>query len=86
MNWLKCIYTKAVDHLGKLLSIAGATFIGLDVAGMADSIKAFAGEYLGDKAAQKVGMLLFLLLLLRTTYTGMVAQRQKAQSLPQSVK
>lgn len=86
MNWLKRTYTKAVDNLGKVLSTFGATLIGLDIAGYADQVKLFAGQYLGDKAAQKVGMLLFLLLLARTTWTGMVAARLKRQSLPQSAR
>lgn len=75
MNYLIRTYKVFAAHCGKILSTIGATFIGLDIAGMADQLKMFAGQYLGDKAAQKVGIALFLLLLARTTYTGMKAKQ-----------
>lgn len=70
MNYLIRAYKYVADHIGKILSATGAMLMGLDISGEADQIKMFAGQFLGDKAAQWVGVTLFLLLLARTTYTG----------------
>lgn len=70
MNWLGKLYRTLVDHLGKLLSGAGAVLLSLDVAGYGDQIKQYALDYLGPNGAKKVGAALFILLFLRTAYTG----------------
>lgn len=75
MNFIIRVYKLIAAHCGKILSTIGATFIGLDIAGMADQLKMFAGQYLGEKAAQKFGVALFILLFLRTTYTGIKAKQ-----------
>jgi len=75
VNALKALYAKLKAHLGKLISGFGAFFISLDIAGYADGLKQYASQILGDKAAQKVGLVLFVLLILRTTWTGMQAKK-----------
>lgn len=76
-------YRLIVDHLGKVLSGIGAGLMSLDLAGQADQIKHYADHYLGMKGAQRVGLALFVLLFIRTWYTGWKAQqRQPTVRLP----
>jgi hypothetical protein len=78
MNWLRKTYRAIADHVGKILSGIGAALVSIDIAGYGDQMKQYAAQYLGDKSAQKVGVALFVLLFLRTLYTGWKANQNKA--------
>jgi hypothetical protein len=78
MNTLKKIYTAVADHVGKILSGLGALLVSVDIAGYGDQMKQYAAQYLGASAAQKVGLSLFVLLFLRTLYTGWKAKQNTA--------
>jgi hypothetical protein len=79
VNAIASAYRFVREHLGKLLSGIGAGLMSLDIAGQADQIKHYADHYLGFKGAQKVGTALFVLLFIRTAYTGWKANQLKAR-------
>lgn len=76
---IKDVYTRAVDHMGKLLSAVGATLVSIDLAGVAEPAKAFARDALGPQGVKIVALGLFLGLLIRTWYVG-----RKAAQLAQA--
>jgi hypothetical protein len=81
MNWLKNLkktYRAIADHIGKLLSGIGALLVSVDIAGYGDQMKQYAAQYLGDKAGQKVGVAIFVLLFARTAYAGWKLNQAKA--------
>lgn len=67
---MKALFTKLTAHLGKLLSAAGASLVGIDLIGVAEPLKQFARESLGPQGVKWVAFALFLALLIRTAYTG----------------
>jgi hypothetical protein len=77
MNWLKSTYTAIADHIGKILSGIGATLLSIDVAGYGDQLRAYAGQYLGENSVKKLGVVIFVLLFIRTLYTGWKASQSK---------
>jgi hypothetical protein len=70
MNWLTKIYKLVSGEIGKILSAAGAALLSIDVAGYGDTIRTYAGQYLGANAVKKIGIGIFVLLAIRTAYTG----------------
>lgn len=79
---IKDVYQRAKDHFGKLVSALGASLVGIDLMGVAEPMKNFAREALGPKGVKWVALGLFVALLIRTTYTGMVARRRQAEVIP----
>jgi hypothetical protein len=71
-------WQKFKDHLGKIISGAGATLVSIDIMGVAEPLKNFAREALGDKGVKWVALGLFLALLARTWYTGRKAAQKGA--------
>ena len=82
MNWLKKTYRSIVDHLGKLLSAIGGVLLSADVAGYGAKASSYAGQYLGANAVKKIGIVIFVLLFLRTMYTGYKMRQLKPVILP----
>lgn len=78
MKWLRETYKKLADHVGKILSGVGATLLSVDIAGYGDQMRGYAGQYLGDNAVKKVGLAIFVLLFIRTLYTGWKANQTAA--------
>jgi hypothetical protein len=76
--WIKATYRSIVDHLGKLLSVIGGVLLSVDVAGYGAQLSNYAGQYLGANATKKIGIGIFVLLFLRTLYTGYKAQKAAA--------
>lgn len=74
---IKDAYARVTDHLGKLLSAAGAALVGIDLAGVAEPLKQFARESLGPQGVKIVALGLFVALLIRTWYTGHKAAETK---------
>lgn len=74
---IKDVYTRAVDHMGKLLSGVGATLVSIDLAGVAEPAKQFARDALGPQGVKIVALGLFVALLIRTWYTGHKAAETK---------
>lgn len=75
MKWLKKTYTTIANHVGKILSGLGAGLLSVDVAGYGDQMRNYAGQYLGENAVKKVGVAIFVLLFIRTLYTGWKAKQ-----------
>lgn len=76
---IKDVYTRAIDHMGKLLSAAGAGLVSIDLAGVAEPAKAFARDALGPQGVKIVALALFVALLIRTWYIGRKAARLAEQ-------
>lgn len=77
MKFFKKTYRSLVDHLGKFLSVVGGVLLSVDVAGYGAQLSSYAGQYLGADAVKKIGIGIFVLLFLRTLYTGYKAQQIK---------
>jgi hypothetical protein len=77
MNWIKSTYRAIADHVGKILSGIGATLLSIDVAGYGDQLRTYAGQYLGENSVKKLGVAIFVLLFIRTFYTGCKASQAK---------
>ncbi|MDB6104028.1 MAG: hypothetical protein JWO52_4027 [Gammaproteobacteria bacterium] len=82
MSWFKATYRSIADHLGKLLSVLGGMLLSVDVAGYGSQLSSYAGQYLGANATKKLGIVIFVLLFLRTLYTGYKARQSKPGVLP----
>lgn len=78
MNWLKKTYKSIANHIGKILSTGGAALFSFDISGYGDQIRSYAGQYLGDGADKKIGIVIFALLVARTWYTGWKAKQNTA--------
>jgi uncharacterized membrane protein YcjF (UPF0283 family) len=78
MNWLAKTYKTIANHIGKILSGAGAALLSIDVAGYGDQIRGYATQYgLGENAVKKIGIAIFVLLMARTWYAGWKMQQTK---------
>lgn len=70
MQWLKKTYQAFVDHLTKVLGGIGASFMSVMVWVDPDAIRAAAQVYLGQHAVEKIGIFLFVLVIVRGWFTG----------------
>lgn len=77
MKWLVATYKAIADHVGKILSGIGATLLSIDVAGYGDQLRTYASQYLGANSVKKLGVAIFVLLFIRTFYTGWKASQAK---------
>lgn len=77
MKWLISTYKAIADHIGKILSGIGATLLSIDVAGYGDQLRTYAGQYLGENSVKKLGVAIFVLLFIRTIYTGWKSSQTK---------
>lgn len=72
-------YKVVSNHIGKLIATIGGTLMALDLAGQGDGLKQMADKFLGEKGAQKIGVILFVMAGLRFLYAGWKAQQKQAQ-------
>lgn len=61
---MKALYAKLRDHFQKILGVAGATLLTLDLT----SLSGYANQFLTPRIAQKVGIALFVLITVRAWY------------------
>lgn len=71
---MKKIYRSVVDHLTKVLGLLGTAWMAVLAMDPA-SIREAAQTYLGQNAAAKIGIALFVLVILRGWYTGNKAKQ-----------
>lgn len=77
MNSLVIAYRKVVDHLTKAIGAAGAGLMSVIVFIDPQAVRDAAQTYLGANAAAKVGLALFVLVMVRGWYTGRKHQEAK---------
>lgn len=77
MNWLRKSYRSVVDHLTKALGAAGASLMSVVIFIDPQAVRDAAQTYLGENAAAKVGLALFVLVMVRGWYTGRKHQEVK---------
>jgi hypothetical protein len=79
---IKSIYRWIADHLTKWLGILGATVLTADSVGYLEGVKAAALQYLPDTIAvqlgKHIGIVLFILVIVRGWYTGWKAKQTPA--------
>lgn len=84
MKFIQKTYRSLVDHLTKVLGAAGASLMSLFAFIDPASLRSNAELYLGQHAAEKMGAVLFALVVIRGFYTGWKAkQALTAQPTPQ---
>jgi hypothetical protein len=78
--WWRRTYKRISDHIGKIMAIAGTivTTVATVLTDNSAMIEEGARNYLTVKWLHYVGLALFLLLLVRVTWTGIVNNRLKA--------
>lgn len=79
---MRKIYRSLVDHLTKVLGTLGAGFMSVVVFIDPAVVREAAQTYLGDKWVAKIGIALFILVLVRGWYTGRKAQQRDALPPP----
>lgn len=77
---MKKIYRWIADHLTKLLGTVGASFMSIVAFIDPAVVREAAQTYLGEHAVAKIGIVLFVLVILRGWYTGYKA-KQKEEAL-----
>lgn len=78
MTWLHKAYRFVADHLTKTLGILGTAIMSAFTGLMGiepDRVHEAAQTYLGANAAAKIGIALFVLVILRGWYTGRKAAK-----------
>lgn len=77
-------YRWLADHLTKALGIIGTAILGTDLTGYLEGIKVAALKYLppalADQISIKIGIALFVLVILRGWYTGWKARQLRAEA------
>jgi cytochrome b561 len=81
MAALKAVYKRISDHIGKIMAIAGTlvTTVATVLTDNASVIEESARTYLTVKWLHYIGIALFALLLLRTTWAGIQNTKLKQQ-------
>lgn len=76
---MKKVYRWIADHLTKLLGTIGASFMSIVAFIDPAVVREAAQTYLGQHAVAKIGIVLFVLVILRGWYTGMKANKAAAE-------
>jgi hypothetical protein len=82
---MKKAYRWFADHLTKALGVLGASFMSIVAYIDPAAVREAAQTYLGDKWVAKIGIALFVLVVLRGWYTGWKSKQPNPAVLPPPV-
>lgn len=74
MKYTRAAYAAVSRNLTKVIGAVGASLMSLLAFVDPPTVRAAAQEYLGDHAAAKISVVLFILVIARGVYTGIKAQ------------
>jgi uncharacterized membrane protein len=78
-KWIVATYKTLAGHIGKIMAAIGTVVMSIDLLTYAPQVEGYAQQYLPGRWYQRVSVVLFVLLFIRTTYVGVKTKQLKQQ-------